>query len=78
MTQRGSTTKLTRRKLATAVLISGGLVPAAAALAQTQPSLPRTPDEELSAARDRAKQVTDALAQQTVPMTTEPAFQFKA
>jgi hypothetical protein len=64
--------KFTRRKLATAVLI-----PAAAALAQTPPPLPRTPDEELAAARDRAKQVTDTLAQQTVPMTTEPAFQFK-
>ncbi|SPE33388.1 exported hypothetical protein [Candidatus Sulfopaludibacter sp. SbA6] len=65
--------KLTRRKLATAVL-----VPAAAALAQTQPALPRNPDEELKAARDRAKSTGDALAQQTVPMATEPAFQFRA
>ena len=78
MTTKGPAAKFTRRKLATAVLFSGGLAPAAAALAQTQAAPPRTPDEELTAARDRARQVTDALAQQTVPMTTEPAFQFKA
>ena len=65
--------KLTRRKLATAML-----VPAAAALAQTQPALPRDPGEELKAARDRAKSLGDAMAQQAVPMATEPAFQFKA
>jgi dihydroxyacetone kinase len=65
--------KLTRRKLATAVLI-----PAAAAMAQTQPPPPGTPDEELKAARDRAKLIGEALAQQTLPMSTEPAFQFKA
>jgi len=68
--------KLTRRKLATAVLI-----PAATALAQTAqtpPALPRNPDEEMKAARDRVKAMGDALAQQPVPMATEPAFQFKA
>jgi hypothetical protein len=65
--------KLTRRKLARAVLI-----PAAAAMAQTPPALPRNPDEELKAARDRTKALGDALAQQNVPMATEPAFQFKA
>ena len=65
--------KLTRRKLATAVL-----VPAAAALAQTQPALPRNPDEELKTARDRTKSLGDALAQQALTMATEPAFQFKA
>lgn len=65
--------KLTRRRLASAVL-----VPAAAAMAQTQPAPPGTPDEELKAARDRAKSIGDALAQQTVPMSTEPAFVFKA
>jgi hypothetical protein len=65
--------KLTRRKLAAAVL-----VPAASALSQTQPAPPGTPDEELKAARDRAKLTADALAQQAVPMTTEPAIVFKA
>ena len=65
--------KITRRKLAAAVF-----VPAASVMAQTQPATPGTPDEELKAARDRAKLVTDALAQQTVPISTEPALQFKA
>jgi hypothetical protein len=65
--------KLTRRKLAAAVL-----VPAASAFAQSQAPPPGTPDEELKAARDRAKLTADALSQQAVPMTTEPAFQFKA
>ena len=65
--------KITRRKLAAAAL-----VPAAAALAQNQPALPRSPDEERNAAHDRAKGLSDALARQSVPMATEPAFQFKA
>lgn len=64
--------KITRRSLAAAVL-----VPAGAAMAQSQPALPRTPEEELRAARDRMKSVGDALARQAVPMDTEPAFQFK-
>ena len=64
--------KLTRRKLAAAAL-----APAARALAQGQPA-PSNPDEELKAARDRAKAVSDALAKQNLPMPTEPAFQFKA
>jgi len=64
--------KITRRKLAAAALVP------AAALAQNQPALPRNPDEELNAARDRAKGLSDALARQSIPMATEPAFQFKA
>ena len=67
--------KFTRRKLA------GVLVPAAASLAHTPqapPALPRNPDEEIKTARDRLKAVSDTLAQQSVPMATEPAFQFKA
>jgi hypothetical protein len=62
---------LTRRELAT-VLTS------TAALAQTQPGPPATPDDELKAARDRLKANGAALAGQQVPMATEPAFQFKA
>lgn len=66
--------KLTRRKLASVVL-----VPAAAALAQPQPAAPpATPEQELQAARDRAKALSDTLARQAVAMATEPAFQFKA
>ena len=65
--------KVTRRKLAAVVL-----VPATAALAQNPPPVPATPDQELTAARERSRQVAAALAEQTVPMTTEPAFSFKA
>ena len=62
---------LTRRELATALT-------SAAALAQTQPGPPATPEDELKAARDRLKARSAALAGQQVPMATEPAFQFKA
>ena len=58
--------KLTRRELATV------LAPAAVA-AQSAP-----PADELKTARDRLKAAADILARQEVPMSTEPAFQFKA
>jgi hypothetical protein len=61
--------QLTRRKLAAAVL-----VPAAAALPQTQSQ----PQDELAAARQRMKNNAAALAQIDTPMSLEPAFQFKA
>ena len=67
----GPPMKLTRRKLATAILSST----AATVLAQTPPS---TPGDELKAARDRFKAISDTLAKQTVPIETEPALQFKA
>jgi hypothetical protein len=50
----------------------------AAAIAQSQTAPPATREEEMKAARDRAKSVTDALAQVSVPIATEPALQFKA
>lgn len=60
--------KLTRRALATAVL-------APVALAQT----PAPAEEDLlKAARDRIKANGDTLAKVEIPMSTEPAFQFKA
>jgi hypothetical protein len=62
--------KLTRRQLASALV-------SAAALAQTPPAPPATPDEELKAARARISANGAALAKQEVPMATEPAFQFK-
>jgi hypothetical protein len=61
--------KLTRRELATALT-------AGAALAQTPPQ-PPTPEAELQAARDQLKATLTRLAAQQVPMSTEPAFQFK-
>ena len=66
--------KITRRKLA-ATLAAPGLVRAipSAATAQTA-----APTEPLEAAKARIKANSDALAKQDVPMSTEPAFQFKA
>ena len=61
--------KLTRRKLAT-VLVS------ATAVAAQQPA--PAPDDNLKAARDRLQANARALATPTIPMATEPAFQFKA
>jgi hypothetical protein len=62
--------KLTRRKLAAAVLGS-------ATVAQTQIT-PVNPADELKAARDRLRASLDIVAAQQVPMSLEPAFQFKA
>ncbi|HLK51236.1 MAG TPA: hypothetical protein VKT49_24000 [Bryobacteraceae bacterium] len=62
--------KITRRQLASALA-------AGAALAQTPPQ-PRTPEAELQAARDQLKATLARLSAQAVPMSTEPAFQFKA
>ena len=58
--------QLTRRKLALALL-------APAAAAQTPPVV-----DEIQAARDRIKTNADALSKVELPMSTEPAFQFKA
>jgi len=63
---------MTRRELA-AVALASAARPAAA---QSQAATP--PADELQAARDRIKANGDTLAQQAVPMTLEPAFQFKA
>ncbi len=62
--------KLTRRQLA-------GALTTAAALAQAPPA-PLTPEQELQAARDQVKAAASALEQIEIPMSTEPAFQFKA
>jgi hypothetical protein len=62
--------KLTRRELAAAVS-------ATAVAAQTEPRA-ANPVDQLQIARDRIKANGDLLAQQRIPMATEPAFQFKA
>ncbi len=64
--------KLTRRKLAATVVAT-----AVPALTQTPPP-PAAPDDELQAARARMHASSAALAGQQVPMSLEPAFQFKA
>lgn len=63
--------KFTRRELASTLI--GG-----AALAQAPARPPSTPEAELDAARAQLKANIARLAAQVVPMTTEPAFQFKA
>jgi hypothetical protein len=60
--------KLTRRQLVAAL--------APAALAQT--GTPASPTDELKAAQARVKANSEALSNLTVPMETEPAFQFRA
>jgi len=62
--------KLTRRQLA-AVVAAG---PLAGLPARAEPQS----DAELQAARERLKANAEALAAANVPMTVEPAFQFKA
>ena len=61
--------RVTRRTLAR------GLVAALPAAGAQQPS---SPDEELKAARERIAANSKQLAAQSVPMTVEPSFQFKA
>jgi len=61
--------QLTRRKLAAAVLSSS-----AAAVAQT----PQPAEDELKIARDRLRANSQALDSQKLPMSVEPAVQFKA
>ncbi len=66
--------KVTRRRLAGALLVTA----AARAQSAAQAAPPRTPEEELKAARARLQAAGDMLTKQEVPMATEPAFQFKA
>jgi hypothetical protein len=63
--------KLTRRQLAAVV--------SATAMAKAQTGQRATaPGDELQIARERMKAAGDALAQHELPMSTEPAFRFKA
>jgi hypothetical protein len=62
---------ITRRKLAAALISSPALT--SAALAQAA-----APADPLQTAKDRIKAAGDALAKEQVPMSTEPAFQFRA
>ncbi len=62
--------QLTRRTLAAALLVSPS-----AALAQNPAPAPADP---LEAARQNLRQHLSKLAAIDVPMTAEPAFQFKA
>jgi hypothetical protein len=62
--------KLTRREL---VIAAAGSVVAVNASAQTAPA-----QDFAKQARDRVQANADTLAKFEIPMSTEPAFQFKA
>jgi hypothetical protein len=65
--------KLTRRKLTLALVSS-----AASAQAQAQTTPQQTPDELLKIAQGRLRTNAEALKTVIVPISTEPAFQFRA
>lgn len=65
--------KLTRRKLAVTLAAPALAVGRTPAPEQTQPSA----GDALAAAKARIQANSQALAKESVPMTTEPAFQFK-
>ena len=67
--------KLTRRQLVTA---AAGSAIAAKALAQTGSGAPSGPRDFAKEARDGVERNGDALAKFAIPISTEPAFQFKA
>jgi hypothetical protein len=62
--------KLTRRQVAASL---AALASAAPAVPQVQPAA-----DDLAAARDRLKNNANALSAVPLPMSTEPASQFKA
>jgi hypothetical protein len=66
--------KLTRRKLAAALAAPALVAGRASAAEQAQSPA----GDALAAAKARIQANSLALAKATVPMTTEPAFQFKA
>ncbi len=65
-------TRITRRSLAQLAL-----VPAAAASMQPPPQ-PENAEQELAAAGQNVQRNFEAMSKVTLPIETEPAFQFKA
>lgn len=65
--------KVTRRELA--VLLTS--TAAVSATAQTAAPAPRSPEQELDAAREQSKRMATQLASVKLPMETEPDFVFK-
>ena len=70
--------KLTRRELATVLAPAAALAGTQAAAQTTPRRPPARSDALLDAARARIKANGAILAEQAIPMDTEPAFQFKA
>lgn len=65
--------KVTRRELA--VLFAATAT--ASASAQTAAPMPRSPEQELEAAREQSKRMAVQLASVKLPMEAEPDFAFK-
>jgi hypothetical protein len=63
--------KITRRELAAALA-------AGPAALDASPQSEASAGDLLTAAKERIKADSEALAKESLPMTTEPAFQFKA
>jgi hypothetical protein len=65
--------KLTRRNLAISLIAAPALSARAEAQANSSPA-----DAELAAARERLRTAANALKDHKIPMSVEPAFQFRA
>ena len=65
--------KMTRRQLAGVILTATATV-----AAQTAPSIPSNPAEELEAARGQNRRTSESLAKVPLPMDAEPVFHFTA
>ncbi len=71
--------KITRRRLAAAALGSvAALGPAALHAASAQAPAPAAPEDLNAAAKEKVHKYSETLAKFDLPMSTEPAFQFKA
>jgi hypothetical protein len=64
--------KFTRRKLAVAALASAGL-----GARSMQAPAPTPPEDPNAAAKEQGNKNSETLAKFDLPMSTEPAFQFK-
>ncbi len=62
---------ISRRELATSLAAASVALPGASS--QPQPSA-----DPLTAAKDRIRANAESLSKEAIPMSTEPAFQFKA
>ncbi len=82
--------KLTRRELGAALVTASAVTATAVSGQQPAPVVPsgtpndtpngtpNGPDDDLTLARNRMRASARALGAATIPMDTEPAFQFKA
>jgi hypothetical protein len=68
---------LSRRNLL-ALAGTGAVLAEAAAQTQTPPPKPSTPEERVAAAREDNRRSAERLAKFDIPISTEPAFLFRA